>query len=109
VAEFPNQATQFQPGQSGNPGGSSKKQRLTARLNKLLGEMAEEDFIEAGIRAAKSGEFNFWKYIYERIDGPMPEAEPQLDITMEAIAALEQVGNPDDSSEGSTGAGPVSE
>jgi hypothetical protein len=64
------------PGESGNPAGSSKKQRLTAALFRMLDEKGlDEPFIRAGMAAALKGDFQFWKYIYERIDGKLPDAE----------------------------------
>ena len=107
MAEFPNKATQFAPGQSGNPGGSSKKQRLTARLHKLLDDAAEEGFIQVAIDAAKGrnndAQFNFWKYIYERIDGPMPVADVVPPVSMSVLDQLESIVNEPASSQGDPG------
>lgn len=36
---FPNQPTQFQPGQSGNPAGHSKGRRITSALEGLIDEI----------------------------------------------------------------------
>jgi len=33
---FPNKPTQFQPGESGNPGGSSRKRRISGALARLI-------------------------------------------------------------------------
>lgn len=74
---FPNENTQFRPGRSGNPIGSSKKQRFTNALVKRLDEQDLDDpFIKAGLEMALDGDFNFWKYIYERIEGKVPDPEP---------------------------------
>lgn len=35
----------------------------------------DERFLKAALDAAYGGEFNFWKYIYDRIDGQMPKPE----------------------------------
>ena len=62
----------WQPGQSGNPAGSSNKQRLTNALIKLIEEKGLEDpFVRAGIAEAMKGNFQFWSYIFDRIDGKM--------------------------------------
>lgn len=82
-------APPWQPGQSGNPSGSSKKARFTAALLRRLDENPDEldEFIDAAMRFAKSGEFNYWRYIYERIEGKIPDPEPPPgEINMEAIA-----------------------
>lgn len=69
----------WQPGQSGNPNGSSAKQRLTNKLLKMLDEKGlDEPFLKAGMAAALKGDFAFWKYIYERIDGPIAQAHGGL-------------------------------
>ena len=82
MGEFPNKETQFKPGQSGNPGGYSKKRRFSAELERLLEEEGPKAFFAAGWLAAKAGDFNFWKYIWERHEGPMAEPEPETDDTV---------------------------
>ncbi len=77
--------TPWQPGQSGNPGGFSKKRRFSAALEKLLEEEGGEAFLRAGWQAAKNGDFNFWKYIYERHEGKIPEAEPSDAVSVEEL------------------------
>lgn len=82
---FPNEETQFKPGQTGNPNGSSRKQRFTSALVKLLDDGNLDDpFVQAGITAALGGDFNFWRYLYERIEGKIPDQEPQGEVSMEA-------------------------
>ena len=83
---FPNESTQFKPGESGNSAGSSKKQRLTNALIKLLDEKGEAGFIEAGFTAAVAGDFNFWRYIFDRIDGKIPDVEQEPEADLKAIA-----------------------
>ena len=87
----PENLTPFQPGQSGNPEGSSKTRRITAALLKLLegqkldatlSEMIEargmtEVFALAGLTAAIGGDFQFWSYIYDRIEGKMVPEVPE--------------------------------
>jgi hypothetical protein len=62
----------FQPGQSGNPAGSSRKARLTARLKELLDD---EEFLKVGIAQAMDGNFLFWRHIFDRVDGQVPKPE----------------------------------
>lgn len=62
------------PGEVRNPNGSSRKQRLTNALLKMFEEKALDDpFIKAGIQEALKGDFNFWRHIFERIDGKIPD------------------------------------
>jgi len=63
------------PGESGNPQGSSRKQRLTAALNKALDEANVEAFVQAGLKLALEGDFRFWSYIFDRVDGK-PDQSP---------------------------------
>jgi hypothetical protein len=87
---FPNKETQWKPGQSGNPAGYSKKRRgLTDEIIRLVEEKGLEDaLVRAGVAAALRGDFNFWRYIFERIDGPLPrvvEAEVAEVVTFERV------------------------
>jgi hypothetical protein len=84
----------WKPGESGNPGGSSKKMRFTAALKRKLRadpKLLADEFIAAGWKAAMDGDFNFWKYLYERVDGPMPKDEPEPELTAEAIAEMQEI------------------
>lgn len=84
----------WKPGQSGNPRGSSKKMLFTAALKRKLRTAPRkltDEFVEAGYQAALGGDFQFWRYLYERIDGPMPKDEPEPELTAEAIAEMESV------------------
>jgi hypothetical protein len=66
------------PGEVRNPNGSSRKQRLTNALLKHFDDNELDlSFIKAGAAEALGGDFNFWKYIFERIDGKIPEPEPE--------------------------------
>ena len=85
---FPNESTQFKPGQSGNPAGYSNSRRLTARLRDML---KDEEFVRVGISEALSGDFNFWKYIFECIDGPIPKGEEAPELSMEMLADMKRV------------------
>jgi len=73
----------FPPGVSGNPAGYSRGRRLGTRLAEKLDD---EAFLDVAITQALLGEFNFWRYLYEIIDGRIPKAElPATDH--EALAA----------------------
>jgi hypothetical protein len=62
------------PGEVRNPKGSSSKQRLTTALIKLIEEKGLDDpFVQVGMKAALKGDFRFWQYIFERVDGKMPD------------------------------------
>ena len=78
----------IQPGEVRNPNGSSKKQRFTNALVALIeSHNADNPFVQAGLNAALRGDFNFWKYIYERIEGKIPEPpESEPEVTMEEVA-----------------------
>lgn len=74
----PSPSTRFKPGQSGNPAGSSKNRRLTSALLRQIEERGLDDqFINAGLTAAMSGDFRFWSYIYDRIDGRMGDSDKE--------------------------------
>lgn len=92
-------AKPFQPGQSGNKGGSSKKQRLTSELKRLLDEKdgLSTALMSMAVNRALKGDFRFFKEIIERIDGkvsdktevkvvnPQPQQTPQ-----QILAALRE-------------------
>jgi hypothetical protein len=73
----------WRPGESGNPRGSSDKQRLTNRLRKFLDENGYEDQIVRTWVAAALGDeqmlggrkpiFSFLKEALDRIDGPVTQ------------------------------------
>jgi len=62
----------FQPGQSGNPKGSSEAVRTKAEIAKQLDLPA---FIAAGIDYGMKGSFPFYRYILDRFAGQMPKPE----------------------------------
>lgn len=71
---------QFKPGESGNPTGSSKKQRrsITAELRKLIDEGFQgKDLAEAlaqkAVKCALAGDHKFWQSVMERIEGKVPD------------------------------------
>ena len=62
------------PGEVRNPRGSSNKQRLTNALIKAIEEKGLDDpFVKVGLQHALKGDFRFWSYIFDRIDGKQPE------------------------------------
>lgn len=64
-------ATQFKPGESGNPNGRPKGKTLTERVRDVLEANPERAaaIVEAGIQAAEGGDFQFWKYLCDRMEG----------------------------------------
>jgi hypothetical protein len=74
-------------GVSGNPSGRPKA-FLTAELLKAFNKdpKAAANFIATGMASAKAGDFNFWKYLWERIEGKLPEGETPDQLTMEELA-----------------------
>jgi hypothetical protein len=87
-------APQWVKGQTGNPNGSSTKQRLTSALLKILSKKGRDvEFIEAGLAAAKKGDFNFWRYIFERLEGPLGDGPDSSLTTADIIeAARKRIG-----------------
>ena len=82
----PPEHSRWKPGQSGNPAGSNRKQRLTAVLHRLLDKRGQESkFVKVGLAAALEGDFRFWSYLYDRIDGRPPVAEGDAGEDVEAI------------------------
>lgn len=60
------------PGEVRNPKGSSGKQRLTNALIKLIEEKGLDDpFVRVGMEKALKGDFRFWQYLFDRVDGPL--------------------------------------
>ena len=76
----------IQKGEVRNPLGiNNKNKRFTDALVKLLDSdgLLDDKFVRAGLIKALTGkgnaDFNFWKYIYERIEGKMPEKRDKDD------------------------------
>lgn len=70
---------QFQPGESGNPNGRPKGKTLTERVRDVLESNPDkaQAIVNAGIKAAEEGDFQFWKYLFDRLDG-LPTARTEL-------------------------------
>lgn len=69
----PSPENRFKKGWKGGPG-APKGPRLTTRLLKLFDEKKlDEPFLVSGIQQALTGEFNFWRHIFERIDGKVAD------------------------------------
>jgi hypothetical protein len=78
--------TQWKPGRTGNPAGSSRRQRFSSTLNRLLDEDgADEAFIRVGLKAAMDGDYRFWSYLFDRIEGKIPVEIQEADIDLEAV------------------------
>jgi len=64
------------PGQSGNPEGTSKAQRLTRKLIESLdkndGEMVDA-LIRVALKEALKGNYQFWQHIFDRCDGSIAQ------------------------------------
>lgn len=70
---FPNEETQFKPGQSGNPKGVPKGTKwMKTRLREMLeadGGSLRDEILVALLKAAKSGKTDAIREILDRIDG----------------------------------------
>jgi hypothetical protein len=79
-------APPWSKGQSGNPNGYSRKRRIRHALIKVLDEQGlDGPFIRVGLRAALRGDFQFWSYIFDRVEGKAPVVLQGPDIDLDAI------------------------
>ena len=78
------------PGEVRNPNGINGHQdrkRLTKALLKLMDEQGlDSPFVRAGMHHALKGDFNFWKYIYERLEGRLPDPDEQPELELKEFA-----------------------
>jgi len=93
---FPNPATQFKPGQSGNPGGHSRRRRLLAELTDLIEEKnAWRGLAAVWLKMALDGDYQFFREFLIRNDG-LPaqklEIEQTVDHTGDLPAILAAIG-----------------
>jgi hypothetical protein len=90
----------FKPGASGNPGGRPKNQSLTAILREKLagtslgghecldGKTVAEAVVEAVLaHIVNTGNAALFREVMQRIDGKIPDPEPQREITLADLAA----------------------
>lgn len=68
-------ATQFKPGQSGNPGGRPKQTPIADALRVALSDPSElEKFISAVLKKAKKGDVKAFQAVSDRIEGKPAQA-----------------------------------
>src|SRR4051794_41494856 len=66
----PPKERKWRPGQSGNPAGSSKKQRMVKEiLASAEGSEVARAMAIVALKAALSGDPDFWKAVCDRVDG----------------------------------------
>ncbi len=96
------------PGEVRNPtGANGKGPFLTALLRKLEKDPALKDkFMDVGWNAALEGDFRFWNVLLERVDGKIPDPEPEKSGADEIVEELKAI---DDSEGNSDPAPPVQE
>lgn len=107
---------QFQPGQSGNPSGRPKGTiSLTHKLKKIMtmpvrikGQAFNPDrlyadlFVEMAVCAATVGDFKFFKEVFDRLDGKVPDhvvmegtkrmvAQEAANLAQDLLAVVEEV------------------
>jgi hypothetical protein len=77
-------ATQFKKGETGNPNGRPKGKTLTERVRDILETNPDkaQAIVDAGVAAAIEGDFQFWKYLFDRLEGtPAQQVQVKADIT----------------------------
>jgi hypothetical protein len=87
IPEHPN-LKPWVKGQSGNPAGKaagtfSMKKRLEDALRRNDDEKIKE-LIRVGIEQAEAGDYKFWAYIFDRIEGPITQKQDQ-DVTYRIV------------------------
>jgi hypothetical protein len=82
---------QFKPGESGNPNGRPKGKTLTERVRDVLDENPDtaQAIVDAGIEAARKGDFQFWKYMFDRLDGT-PTQQLNIDHKVVGIVRVQR-------------------
>jgi hypothetical protein len=70
----------WKKGQSGNPAGYSKGRRFMDELHRLFDDkQLDAAFIQVGVREALRGDFRFWSYLYDRVEGKVVNTAPPVD------------------------------
>jgi hypothetical protein len=98
--------TPWQPGQSGNPNGSSDRQKVTTRLRRMImekqleGTLSEVWFAMAvgdeGLLKGRRPSYAFFRELLDRIEGKLPERlEAQVAAAMPR-PIFERIDNPRD-------------
>jgi hypothetical protein len=82
----PPEHSRWKPGQSGNPAGSSQRQRITGRLLKIIEEKGLDDTLAVTWLGAALGDekllkgrkpnFAFFKELLDRVEGKAPDGGP---------------------------------
>ena len=107
---FPNPATQFKPGQTGNPGGHSQGRRVTTALIKLLEAAGglDDDLARTIIAMAtgrkamlsdakedggkRTPDISFMRLLVERLEGKVPDKlDSDIDVTKCTEEELEDI------------------
>jgi hypothetical protein len=90
-------AHQFKPGTSGNPKGAKPGRTLTSRIRAILDvDDNAERLVQAGIKAAMSGDFRFWQELLNRMDGKVLDKVIGDDGPVEIrITHIRKIPNPD--------------
>ena len=86
----PSPETRWQPGRSGNPGGSSRKRRLAAGLlEKMETEGWDARLLAVALERAAGGDLGFWREVRDMIDGKIVPEPPEAAFDLATIAAGE--------------------
>jgi len=84
-------ATQFKPGESGNPGGRPKSKPITDLLRELLEEDPQmaRDIAKKLLQLAKKGSLGHFKEMTDRIEGPVvQQQESKADVMLKVAECI---------------------
>jgi hypothetical protein len=95
---FPNPATQFSPGQTGNPAGYSHRGRLNRAVNRLLNKPGLEDDVATTVVAMTLGtklkdrdpRIEWWRELRSLIEGPEPRVLIHKNVDASIEPAVEE-------------------
>lgn len=104
--------TPWKKGQSGNPKGRPRGKSLTTLIGEILdtddgGETKAKRLMDAGVKAALSGDFRFWNAIMERIEGKVPDKLEADSRVVFDVTFPKPIDDNDDDDSTSEDAGPV--